>query len=389
MLAAILYADWKPRKGYVPSKIEIETKKVSIGSRIWNNPNLKIEEIDIPKISSIEVLIKVKACGICGSDIHMYEKDNEGYMLYPGLTKLPVVIGHELSGEVVKVGEKVKELKEGDMVTAEEMWWCGYCTPCRKGYVNQCENLEEMGFTVQGGFAEYIAIDAKYCWKINDLLNIYNSEDKVYEAGSLVEPTSVAYNAIFVRAGGFNPGGYIVVYGAGPIGLASIALAKASGAGKVIAFETSEERAKLAKEMGADYVFNPVKLEKENIHPYEKVLEVTNGMGADLQIEAAGAPLKTLPEMQKCLAIGGKITWIGRADVEAPIFMENFQVRAAQIYGSQGHSGYGTFMNVIRLMASGKIDMTKIITRRYKLSNILEAMEQAKKRVDAKITIKP
>ncbi|MEM3713806.1 MAG: alcohol dehydrogenase catalytic domain-containing protein, partial [Nitrososphaeria archaeon] len=104
MLVATLYANWKPRKGYIPSKIEVETRKVSIGSRIWNNPNLKLEEIDIPKISSREVLIKVKACGICGSDAHMYEKDNEGYMLYPGLVKLPVVIGHELSGEVVKVG---------------------------------------------------------------------------------------------------------------------------------------------------------------------------------------------------------------------------------------------------------------------------------------------
>lgn len=342
-----------------------------------------------PRIGPKDLLIKVKACGICGSDVHMFEKGSEGYMLYPGLTKLPVVIGHEFSGEVTQVGKSVADFKVGDMVTAEEMWWCGKCDPCRTGYPNQCKNLEEVGFTVNGGFAEYIAVHLKYCWKINDLMSVYGSEEKAYEAGSLTEPTAVSYNALFIRAGGFKPGANVVVYGAGPIGLASVALAKAAGAEKVICFDISDPRLQVAKLVGADYTFNSWELSKKGVHAFEKVLELTDGMGADMHVEAAGAPDKTLPDMEKSLAIGGKIAVIGRADVRAAIYLESFQVRASQIFGSQGHSGSGIFPSVIRLFASGKMDMTKIITRRYALSEFMDAISQASKRVDSKITVRP
>lgn len=385
----VLHARWEPRRGYVPSETERRTRKTPRGSQVWRHPELRLEDVPKPEVGRRDLLIKVMACGICGSDIHMYEKDEEDYMLYPGLTRLPVVIGHELSGEVVEVGSDVREFKVGEMVTAEEMWWCGWCTPCRAGFPNHCVNLEEMGFTTQGGFAENIAVNSKYCWKIGSLLDAYKTEDKVYEAGSLVEPTSVSYNAMFVRAGGFMPGAYVAVYGAGPIGLAAIQLAKAAGAGRAIAFEVMPERMELARKVGADYVFNPVELGEKGIRPYEKVLELTGGEGADVQVEAAGVPKQTLPEMERCLAINGSIAWIGRATVTAPVFLERFQVRRSQIYGSQGHSGHEVFKNVIRLMASGKIDMTRIITRRYSLDEAVDAMNQATKRVDAKITIKP
>lgn len=389
MKAAVLHARWEPRKGYVPSEVERRTRKTSRGSQVWRHPELKLEDIPRPEIGARDVLIRVRACGVCGSDVHRYERDDEGYILYPGLTRFPCVIGHEFSGVVEEVGSGVMGLKAGDMVCSEEMIWCGECTPCRNGFPNHCVNLEEIGFTINGAFGEYIQVGAKYCWKINDLVDVYKSEERAFEAGSLVEPTSVSYNAMFVRAGGFKPGAYVVVYGAGPIGLAAVQLAKAAGAGKVIVFEVMPERIELARKVGADYVFNPLELESEGVRPCERVMEVTGGEGADMQVEAAGAPAKTLPEMERSLAINGKIAWIGRADVTAPIFLERFQVRRSQVYGSQGHSGHGTFMNVIRLMAAGKVDMTRIITRRYRLDDALEAMEQATKRVDAKITIKP
>ena len=388
MLAAVLDGDWVPRNGYVPNEWELSTRKAICGSRIWKNSKLNLEDAPIPQIGLRDVLIQVKACGICGSDVHMFEKDNKGYMLYVGLVKLPLILGHEFAGKIVKVGTHVKEFSIGDMVTAEEMNWCGKCVPCRNNYPNQCKNLEEIGFTTPGAMAKYISVDSKYCWKINEFENVYGSLDKAYEAGSLIEPISVAYNAIFVRAGGFKPGGFVVVYGAGPIGLAATALAKASGATIVIVFDTSKERGEIAKTIGAKYVYNPLELIKKGISPHEKVLEITKGVGAVLQIEAAGAPNVTLPEMEKSMAIGGKITCIGRADIQAPIFLENFQLNASQIYGSQGHSGYGTFMNVIRLIASGSLDMTPIITQRFKLPEVLKAMDQATKRIDAKILIK-
>lgn len=389
MKALKIHARREPRAGYSLSDFERKTGKAFEGSRVWRYPELKLERMKEPKLGSKDLLIKVKACGVCGSDVHFYERDEEGYMLYPGLTKFPCTIGHEFSGTVEKVGEEVRGFKAGDMVTSEEMIWCGECIPCRNGFPNHCENLEELGFTVDGAMAEYIRVGAKYCWKIDSLLNVFKSDEKVYEAGSLVEPTSVAYNAIFVRAGGFNPGAHVAVYGAGPIGLAAIQLARAGGASRVIAFELMPERALLAKEMGADHVFNPVELEKEGTSPSEKIMEITSGLGADLQVEAAGAPTRNLPEMERALAINGKIAWIGRADKAAPITMEKFQIRRSQLFGSQGHSGHGTFPNVIRLMASGRIDMTGMITRRYGLDEAIEAMKQATKREDVKITVKP
>jgi len=389
MKASLLEATWKPRTGFIATKRDEVEKRAVSGSRIWYNPGLRLTELDPPSVGPKGLLIKVKACGICGSDVHMFEKDAEGYMLYPGLTKLPVVIGHEFSGEVVRVGSEVVDFKAGDMVTAEEMWWCGECDPCRTGYPNQCKNLEEVGFTVNGGFAEYIAVHQKYCWKINDLMSVYGSEGKAYEAGSLTEPTAVSYNALFIRAGGFKPGANVVVYGAGPIGLASVALAKAAGAERVICFDISDPRLQVAKLVGADYTFNSLDLSKKGTHAFEKVLELTGGSGADVHVEAAGAPDKTLPDMEKSLAIGGKIAVIGRADVRVAIYLESFQIRASQISGSQGHSGSGIFPSVIRLFASGKMDMTKIITRRYALSEFMDAIRQASKRLDSKITVKP
>ncbi len=389
MKALKIYAKREPRAGYSLSDFERRTGKALEGSRVWRHPELKLERTKEPKLGPKDLLIRVRACGICGSDVHFYERDEEGYMLYPGLTKFPCTIGHEFSGRVEKVGGEVRGFKTGDMVTSEEMIWCGECTPCRNGFPNHCENLEELGFTIDGAIAEYIRVGAKYCWKIDSLLNVFKSEEEAYEAGSLVEPTSVAYNAIFVRAGGFNPGAHVAVYGAGPIGLAAIQLTRAGGASKVIAFELMPGRASLAKEMGADHVFNPAELEKLGTSPSEKIMEMTDGLGADLQVEAAGVPTRNLPEMEKALAINGKIAWIGRAEKAAPITMEKFQIRRGQVFGSQGHSGHGIFPNVIRLMASGRINMTRIITRKYRLDEAIEALKQATKREDVKITVKP
>ncbi|MEM1559103.1 MAG: scyllo-inosose 3-dehydrogenase [Candidatus Bathyarchaeia archaeon] len=396
MLAAVLYADFDPRRGYAISRDEVASRKVREGSSVWRNPRLRLEERDIPKPRGREVLIRVKAVGICGSDIHMVESDSEGYMLYPGLTRLPVVLGHEFSGIVEEVGGGVRSVKPGDMVTSEEMLWCGECLICRSIDVNHCTRLNdpgdlefgELGFTHDGAMAEYVVVHEKYLWSINSLLDRYRSEDRVFEAGSLVEPASVAYRAIFNRAGGFDPGSYVAVWGAGPIGLSAIALAKTAGASRVIAFEVSSIRIELARSMGADYVFNPIELERMGVQPWEKIIEVTDGWGVDLHVEASGVP-ELLTQMERSLAIGGKIAWIGRAPRSVSMYPEIFQVRRGQIYGSQGHSGWGIFRNVIRLMSSGSIDTTKMITSRFRLSEIFKAFERARQRVDGKITLKP
>lgn len=383
MKALVLEADWDPRSGYKPSEFERRTGKAVTGSSVWRHPKLQIREVDEPTLEPTEVLIRVRACGVCGSDVHFYETDEEGYILYPGLTKFPTILGHEFSGQIAEVGSQVEDFKAGDMVTAEEMIWCGHCRPCRDGLPNHCLNLEEIGFTIPGAFAEYIAVGAKYCWKIDTIAEHYGDEDAAYEAGATVEPTSVSYNAIFERGGGFPPGAYVVVYGAGPIGLTAIALCKAAGAAKVIAFEISPQRRKLAEVMGADQALNP-----QEVRPHEAVIDLTRGEGADLHIEAAGAPQATLLEMEQSLAINARVVQIGRAAQRVPLYLEAFQVRRAQLFGSQGHSGHGIFPSVIRLMASGVIDTRKMITACYSLDEVVEAIAQSTARRDGKIVVK-
>lgn len=389
MEGLVLKADWQPRKDYSLSEFERETKKAVTASSVWQHPKLTLKEIPKPQTGPQDVLLRIKACGICGTDVHLYETDEDGYVLYPGLARFPSVLGHEFSGIIEEVGDEVRDFKAGDMVTVEEMNWCGTCTPCRNGFPNHCTNLEEIGITINGGFEEYLCVKEKYCWKINSLREVYKDEDKIFEAGALVEPTSVAYNAVFERGGGIRPGAYVVIYGAGPIGLAACALTKCAGAAKVIVFEVLEKRQQLARDMDADFVFNPVELEKKGSSPHEKILEITEGEGADFHLESAGIPKKTVPEIEKSLAINSKIVQTGRSGEKIPMYLEVLQVRRSQLFGAQGHSGHGNFPNVIRLMSSGFIDMTKIITKRYDLNEAMDAFKQAIKREDGKIMIKP
>ncbi len=383
MKALILNAQWDPRPDYQVSDWEKETGKAITGSSIWRYPKLEVTEKQMPEIGPDDVLLEVKAVGICGSDMHFYETDEDGYILYPGLTKFPVIIGHEFSGKVVEVGKNVKDLKPGDPVTCEEMIWCGHCIPCRNGFPNHCTNLEEIGFTIDGAMAQYIAIGAKYCWKIDGILERFG-EEKGYEVAAMTEPTTVSYNAMFTRAGGFKPGAYVAVFGAGPIGLAAIGLAEAAGAGLIVAFEVSEKRRELAKAVGADYVFDP-----REVRAHEVLLDLSKGEGFDFHVEAAGVPHITVLEMEKALAINGKIVQIGRAPKRVPMYLETLQVRRSQVFGAQGHSGHQNFPNVIRMVASGRLDLSPIITARYPLDDAVEAIARLTKREDGKIMIHP
>jgi hypothetical protein len=180
----------------------------------------------------------------------------------------------------------------------------------------------------------------------------------------------------------------VTVFGTGPIGFAAIALARAAGAAKIIAFEVAPLRQELARRVGADVVLNPVDLSSRGTSPHEAILELTGGEGAAMHVEAAGAPTRTIPEMEASLAIGGKLVMIGRAAERAPVYLEHFQTHAAQIYGAQGHSGYGNFPSVIRLMAAGRIDLTPIITSRFTLDEGVQAIQKATKREDGKIMIR-
>ncbi len=386
MKGLMLTAEWEPRSGYRVSDFERTTGKAVEGFNVWRHPKLEIKEMPQPKPGPGQALLRVRACGVCGSDIHFYETDSDDYMLYPGLTKFPAIIGHEFSGEIVEIGSgpESEGFKVGDRVTVEEMVWCGYCRPCRDGFPNHCVNLEEIGFTIDGAMAEYIVVPIKLCWRLDPVFERFGDEQTAWNVGATTEPTCVAYNTIFERAGGFRPGAYVVIYGAGPIGLAGIQLCKAAGAAKVIAFEVSDVRKRLAEDVGADHVFDP-----REVAPSEVVADLTKGEGADLSVEAAGAPEKTIPEMEKTLAINGKLSIVGRAAQRVPMFLERFQIRRSQLFGAQGHSGHGIFPSVIRMMGAGLVDNSKVVTSSFPLEQALDALDKATKRQDGKIIINP
>jgi len=384
MKGLVLDAKWDPRPDYKVSDWEKRTGKAVTGNSIWRYPKLEVRDWPDPQPGPRDVLLAIQACGVCGSDMHFYETDKDGYILYPGLTKFPTILGHEFSGKVVEAGKEVTDLKVGDMVTVEEMIWCGHCVPCRNGFPNHCANLEEIGFTIPGAYANYIAVDEKYCWKIDAIAERFGDEQKAYEVGALTEPSCVSYNAMFSRAGGFKPGHYVSVFGAGPIGLAAIGLAKAAGAGIIAAFETSPQRRTLAKAVGADFVYDP-----REVKPSGIMMDLSKGEGFNFHVEAAGAPELTIPEMEKALAINAKIVQIGRAAQRVPMYLETFQVRRSQFFGAQGHSGDENFPNVIRLVASGRLDLSPIITARYNLADTVDAIAKSIQRSDGKILVKP
>lgn len=375
MHTVVLSARWKPREDFRVGPKDIEGKLTYLGSKVWRDPILQVVEKKIPEIGPSEVLIKVKACGICGSDVHMAQKDEEGYILYPGLTAFPVSLGHEFSGVVAKAGRQAmdkrtgKLFREGDAVCSEEMLWCGRCRPCVDGFPNHCERLQELGFTVDGAFSQYVKVDSRYVWSLEELKGVYR-EDDIFLAGSLVEPTSVAYNAVIERGGGIRPGDNVVIIGGGPIGLVAIAILKRAGASKVILSEPSTPRRELGRKMGANHTINP--LEEDFT---QRVLELTGGLGAKLYLEASGLPEKVFPQIERTIWEGKQlnsvVVVVARSAKKIPLSAEVFQVRRASLVGSQGHSGHGIFPQVISLMASG-MDVTPLITKRISLDEVPE-----------------
>jgi threonine dehydrogenase-like Zn-dependent dehydrogenase len=390
MKGVTLVADWAPKPDFVLGPKDIDGVQTYLGSKVWKNPRIEMREFEIPEPGDEEVLLEVKACGICGSDVHMAQPDDQGYIFYPGLTGFPAILGHELSGVVVKAGKNArnkrtnKAFEAGEEVTVEEMFWCGQCKPCADGYPNQCEQLNEIGFNINGGYTKYIVVPSRVVWSLYPLKKRYKGKN-LFLAGSLVEPTCVAYNAVIECGGGVRPGDFVVICGGGPIGLAACAILKRNGAAKVILSETVKERSDLGLKMGADYVINPA---KEDFTA--RVLELTDGMGANLYLEATGLPTMVYPGIEQAVwqgkTIAPTIVVVARADAKMPVTGEVLQVKKARIVGAQGHSGYGTFPRVIESMAAG-MDMTPLITKKIKLEEVAENIINLRtNRTDCKIT---
>ncbi|MBN2411692.1 alcohol dehydrogenase catalytic domain-containing protein [candidate division KSB1 bacterium] len=393
MKTGTLFAEWAPKPDFKLGAKDIDGKLTYLGSKVWRNPRFEIVDKDVPVPGPEEVLIEVKACGICGSDVHMYQTDEEGYIYYPGLTAFPCTLGHEFSGQVVESGALAinkrtgKRFEAGEPVCAEEMAWCSHCRPCADGFPNHCEELQEIGFSIDGAYAKYIKVNARYLWSLEGLRDIYG-EEKMYLLGSLVEPTSVAYNAVIERGGGIRAGDNVVIMGSGPVGIAACSVLKRSGAANVIISEPSESRRKMALEMGATHAIDPT-----SVNSAEAVLDITRGEGAKIILEATGLPSVVWGDIERIIwegrALNTAVVIVARADDRIPMNGEVFQVRRASVVGSQGHSGHGTFPRVISSMEK-RMDMTRMVTKKIVLEEVEENLVKLQTdRNEVKITVFP
>lgn len=389
MRAVVLRAEWAPRAGAPAPRHRPDAPDRAIadrGNAAWREPRFAVETRADPSPARDEVVIRVRACGICGSDVHLYERDESGYMVYPGMIGTPVVTGHEFSGVVEAVGPDVVDVTVGEPVCAEEIAWCGECLACRSGLPNNCTRLEELGFTFDGAHADYVVVRGRYVWSLRPLLEAGIDERRAFHLGALVEPTSVAFIGLFVSAGGFLPGSSVGVAGAGPIGLAAIALARAAGAGRVVAIEPSRARRELALDLGADAAHDPRELGPDGLA--EMARAATRGRGIDRWVEASGAH-GVAEQMAASLAPGGRVVLIGRGPHRIDLDPEHLIVRGASLAGSIGHSGSGAFGRVIDLMAAGRLPMDRIVGSTVGLDGVVDALERLRDREAGKTIVEP
>ncbi|RLE79903.1 MAG: alcohol dehydrogenase, partial [Thermoprotei archaeon] len=226
--------------------------------------DINVTDTERPEIGDDQVLIRVKRCGICGSDIHAYKGKHPDFII-------PIIPGHEFSGVIEEVGSSVKRVKEGDRVVVEPLKVCGKCYYCRRGAYNKCTNLKVLGAQVNGAFAEYIAVDERWVYRLPDNVS--------FEEGAMVEPLAVAVHAV-KRAN--HIGNNVLVLGSGTIGLLLAQVLKIYGASEVIVTDIKDWKLNLAKEFGAITV-NPLKDDLK-----EAIDRVTGGIGVDSSFEAVG-----------------------------------------------------------------------------------------------------
>lgn len=342
--------------------------------------DVRVEEIEEPKVLEGTVKVKVKWCGICGSDLHEYLG---GPIFIPvgkphPLSKnvAPVVLGHEFSGEVVEVGEGVSKFKKGDRVIVEPMVVCGECPACKEGKYNLCEKLGFHGLCGSGGgFAEYTVFPQEYIHKI--------PEGMSYEQAALVEPMAVALHSI--RIAKFVTGNTALVLGSGPIGLATIECLKAAGASLVIVLQRKSIRQEYAKRAGADYVLDPNECDIAT-----EVKKLTGGLGVDVAFETTGAKIG-LDTGLDSLKFEGTLVVTSIWEGEVNINPNKLVFTEKKIVGTLAYRH--EFPATMAQMKDGRIKAEGYITSKVYIDDIVEkgfgALTGPEKKKHVKILVTP
>lgn len=324
---------------------------------------ISLEDVPRPEFSPWEVLLKVKAVGICGSDLRMYNYADPN-------RKGNYILGHELSGEIVGMGEKVHGFKAGDRVATEICIGCAICRYCRKGLVNLCQNLNEIGVTMNGGMAEFVAVPARNVHRIPDNLS--------FEEATFADPLACSIRGLELAR--IEPGSWVAILGPGTIGLLATKVAKEICRAHVIVTGTNEDRLDLAKQLGAEHTFNIRKSD-----PVEEILEISNG-GVDYTFEAAGAP-SALQQAVYITRKNGSIV-IMTVHKEIQIDIEPVIRNELTLIGSICYN-YKEFDQAVDLLAKKKLDVKPLIGHTFPLNEAQKAFDFCFSRKGVKIILKP
>lgn len=316
---------------------------------------VELQELEIPKYKTDEVLIKVKYCGICGSDLPR--------ALDGGVHSFPIVVGHEFSGQIVEVGAAVESVKVGDRVTAGALLPCGKCEACQQGRPAMCTNYGFIGSRQNGAMAEYVAV------KVQNVVKLPDEVD--YKEGAMIEPLTVALHGI--QRVNIKAGATALVFGAGTIGLLALQCLKAVGAGKVYMVDVVDKKLELAKKLGADDVINSMKVDlNEYLSQHGK---------PEIVVENSGSPIaqaQCLEIVKKC----GSVVYIGTATRDLTLKPETFEkilrgelnITGSWMSYSAPYPGY-EWATAVEYIKEKKIDLKSMITNVYKLEDGLIPFE--------------
>lgn len=314
------------------------------------------KDVPVPEIKDDEVLVKVKACGICGSDIPRVM--NKGVHFYP------IIVGHEFAGDVVKIGSSVKCASVGQKVTAAPLIPCGTCPECQKGNPAMCTHYSFIGSRQDGAMAEYVAVPARNLVPIADSVS--------YEQAAMIEPITVALHGI-ERAGVMEGGKSALVYGCGTIGMLTIQCLKAKGIERVYAIDIDEHKLKIAKKLGAYEIINSGKVD---------VVEYFKEHGkVDFAFETAGVNFLQA-QIIELVNKRGKIVYIGTAHGDVKLPAKSFeQILRSEIFVTGSWMSYSApfpgseWTAAAEYLAAGKIQTEELISHRFKLSDGIKAFE--------------
>ncbi|HUT97481.1 MAG TPA: L-threonine 3-dehydrogenase [bacterium] len=333
-------------------------------------PGAELVEVDVPAPAEDEVLVKVAATSICGTDQHIYQWNEWAARR---IKNLPQTLGHELAGEVVEIGSRVTTVRVGDYVSAETHIPCGHCWACKTDKQHICLNLKILGVDRDGCFAEYITVPEVVVWQ--------NDRAIPADQAAAQEPLGNALDTVLAED---VAGKTVLVTGCGPLGVLTVLVARASGATTIFATDVSQYRLDLAKKAGADHVFNAAEAD-----PVPKIRELTDGVGVEVLLELSGAPT-ALAQGLKALAFGGRVSLLGLFDSDVKVDLNDGVIfKNARIYGIVGRRMYTTWYKARQFLASGTLDISPAITHTFPLEEYARGFALMASGESGKIVLHP